>query len=105
STSSCPLHCRRHFSVRPVASYSACSHVELTVPDTGPKVLARSPACSGVRQRAFTCGGEVAPFITVFEVTFHCPGSMRFSAAAEPANTGSEQNNIIPNLVIRRSFQ
>jgi hypothetical protein len=32
------------FSVRPFASNSVCSQVELTVPDTGPKVLATSPA-------------------------------------------------------------
>jgi hypothetical protein len=75
------------------------------VPETGPKVLPTSATCSGVRQRAFACGGAAAPFMTVFEVTFHCPGSIRLSAAAEVANTGSEQSNIIPNLVIRPSFQ
>ena len=54
--------------------------------------------------RCFTCGGIAAPFMTEFEVTFHCPGSMRFSAEAEAVSSGSEQSNIIPNLVIRPPF-
>jgi hypothetical protein len=33
-------------------------HVELMVPDTGPKVFVTPPACSRVRQRTFACGGE-----------------------------------------------
>jgi hypothetical protein len=71
----------------------------LTVPDKGPKVLPTSLVCFGARQRAFICGGEAAPFITMFEVIFHCPDSIRFSAA-EAAITGNGQNTINPNLVI-----
>jgi hypothetical protein len=65
---------------------------------SGPKVLPTSPACSGLRQRNFTCGGTAAPFIRVFEVTFHSPGSIEFSAAAEIAGTANAQSHTPQNL-------
>src|SRR3981081_1330671 len=99
--SSWPLHCRRHFRLLPVVSNSVRSQLEFTVLITGPKVFVTSPVCSGVRQRALTCGGEVAPFITVVEVTFHCPGSIRFSATAGTVESASAHNNVIPNPIIR----
>jgi hypothetical protein len=87
-----------------VVSDFAGSHVELTVPLTGPKVLATSPACSGVRQRAFTPGGVTAPFINVVDVTFQFPGSTAKSDASAETISAREHNNVIPNLVICVSF-
>jgi hypothetical protein len=74
------------------------------VPLTGPKVLPTSPACSGVRQRAFTPDGVTAPFINIVDVTFHCPGSIARSDALAEAASISEHSNVIPNLVILISF-
>ena len=73
---------------------------ELTVPETGPKVAATFPACSGVTQRDLACGGDVVPLTTPVDVTFHSPASMRLSAAAAAVSAGSELSKTIANLVI-----
>jgi hypothetical protein len=46
----------------------------------------------------------VAPFIRVFVVTFHCPGSITLSAAAETVSTGNAQNNVIQNPLTSLNF-
>ena len=70
----CPRHSICHVSVRPVVSSTGGAQVEFTVPICGPKVVAMSPVCCGVRQRARVVGWVAAPFNTVFEVTIHSPG-------------------------------
>src|ERR1700757_5128002 len=76
---------------------------ELTVPETGPKVAATFSACSGVMQRDFDCGGEVAPLTTPVDVTFHSPASIRLSAAAAVA-AANKPNNAMANLLMRISL-
>jgi hypothetical protein len=54
-------------------------------------------------QRPFACVGWTAPLITVVEVTFHCPGSMRFSAANVLVAAGRRPSPIAASSVPRRN--
>jgi hypothetical protein len=51
-------------------------------------------------QRAFACGGVAMPLITFDDVTFHCPGSTRCSAAHTLVIVASRATAAIANLAI-----
>jgi len=60
------------------------AHVELTVRDTGEKVVARSATSLGVRHFEDSCGGPITPPVWVLLITCHRPGSIPSAKTVEP---------------------
>src|SRR5215468_8892921 len=82
--SSCPLQVSRQVRREPLKLRSIGAQVELTVRDTGEKVVARSATSWGARHLEDSCGGPITPPVWVLLVICHRPGSIPSANPVEP---------------------
>jgi hypothetical protein len=78
------LQVNRHVRRGPAKLRSIGAQVELTVRETGEKVVARSATSCGVRHFEDSWGGPITPPVCVLLITCHSPGSIPSANTVEP---------------------